>query len=84
MRNASLRIGTVLLLVTGAALVGLQLLWFFRWWNLPGLLLGVLLSPLALFFPLLLVAREGFSLTLFTLAAGALLCLIFVKLSIDE
>jgi hypothetical protein len=57
--------GAVLWGLSGLALVGFQIYWFYHWWGNLGVLAGFLLASLSVAFPFLYLFKEGFSLLYF-------------------
>lgn len=60
-------------IVAGLALYVFEIIWFYRWWDLIGVVASVMVPPLAAAFPIIYWVREGFTvsyLALFLIAIG--------------
>jgi hypothetical protein len=49
-----------------------EMVWFFRWWDVGGLMAAVFIPPLAIAFPFVFLVKEGFSLLYFGLWGAGL------------
>jgi hypothetical protein len=54
-------VGRLLFWACGLAVIVFETIWFYRWWGLLGAIVSVFIPPLALVFPFVYLAREGFS-----------------------
>lgn len=64
-------LGNAIFLVSGLAMYVFEVMWFARWWDSFGLLVGIIAPPIAAAFPFIYLAKEGFSLLYFSVwAAG--------------
>ena len=56
---------------SGLLLYGFEVYWFIQWWGSVGGFIGLFVPPLAIVFPFIYLAKEGFSLFYFaTWAVG--------------
>ncbi len=76
-RNTLVFIGYGAFIVTGVAMFLFEIYWFNAWWGVFGLIVAVVVAPLAAMFPFIYLVKEGFSLFYFGLwglgIAGGLL-----------
>lgn len=75
-------LGAILFVAAGIPLYIFEVVWFARWWDGLGLIIGVFLPPVAAFFPLVYLAKEGFSAFYFGLWAIGLLGVVLVGVAV--
>jgi hypothetical protein len=70
--QATKGLGSALFFIAGAVLFIFEIYWFNQWWGGTGVVIAVLVPPVAAFFPLHYFAREDFSVLYFGIWAAAL------------
>ena len=54
-------IGVTIFTLCQAVLFVFELIWFYRWWGIPGVILGFVVPPLVVAFPFIHLAKESLS-----------------------
>lgn len=58
-------LGYVLLTGSGLVMLIFELIWFYRWWDVLGVIIAIVVAPIAAVFPFIYLVKEGFSLLYF-------------------
>lgn len=59
--EAAVAIGRGVWILSGIVGYGFQILCFYAWWDLPGLLAALVLAPAVILLPVIFLIQEGFS-----------------------
>lgn len=65
--------GQLLYWTSGIVLFIFEMVWFYRWWDVGGVIVAFFVPPLAALFPFIFLFKEGFSLLYFGVWAVGLL-----------
>lgn len=72
MRGLLRAVGFLLFFGAGAATYVFEIMWFYRWWDTVGAIVGAVAAPVAVLFPFIYLVKEGFSVLYFGLWGIAL------------
>ncbi len=72
-------LGYIVFYICGIIMWGLELYWFYQWWDIGGILIAIFIPPLAVIFPFIYLIKVGFASTYFIVWGLGVLSLIITS-----